>query len=311
MISMVDSAPTSTMNRREFNKAILAFGGLTLATPMVALAQAGRPRLSEAGMPCEELEAKIAEYIRRARQQGLIDYDEATSWSVYDLTSKAKLVSINEDIPRDCASMVKPFVALAFFHKAECGCLTYDRSRKNLMEQMIQHSSNRATNTLMDLLGGPAAVDRILHEVYAGIFRQTKILEAIPPGGQTYMNEASAQDYCRFLRAIWRDRLPYSSEIRRLMALPNHSRLCDGVPNIPSGTLVYHKTGTTARLCGDFGLLVPKDLLGNSYPYTLVAIIEKRARTTNLSRWIANRGNIIRKVSAIVYDEMRSRYNLA
>jgi beta-lactamase class A len=298
------------MNRREFNKTILALGGLTLATPLVALAQAGRPGPSEAEVPRPDLEQRIEEYIRQARKDGLIDYDEATSWSVYDFTGRAKLVSVNEDIPRDCASMMKPFVALAFFHKAEDGYLTYDRSRKSLMEQMIQHSSNRATNTLMDLVGGPAAVDRILHGNYPSIFRQTKILEKIPRGGQTYMNEASAQDYCRFLRAVWRDRLPYSSEIRRLMALPNRSRLCDGVPNIPPGTLVYHKTGTTARLCGDFGLLVPKDLWGKHYPYTLVAIIEKRARTSNLSRWITTRGDVIRKVSAIVYDEMRGRYGL-
>jgi beta-lactamase class A len=315
------------MNRREFNKLLCAFGGLTLAAPLVAISEVSPRSPSEVSSPKDtddakrrpsratgphlsDLDERIRQYIRQARREGLIADDEATSWSVYDFTSGRQLVAIKEDIPRECASMMKPFVALAFFHCVQKQRFSYSSQRRRLMERMIQRSSNSATNQAMDLIGGPEAVDRILKAEYPGIFRQTKIVEYIPLGGRTYMNKASAYDYNRFLHAVWTDRVPHAREIRRLMALPNSDRIYDGVPNIPTGTLVYHKTGTTARLCGDFGLLVPKDREGKRYPYTLVAIIEKGRRTSNLSRWIGTRSRVIRKVSSLVYDDIKTRHNL-
>lgn len=95
------------------------------------------------------------------------------------------------------------------------------------------------------------------------------------------------------------------------MALPNRDRLYDGVPNIPIGTLVYHKTGTTSRLCGDFGILAPKGKNGNRYPYTLVAIVEKASRTRSMSRWINSRGSVIRRVSGMVFDVLKAKHDLA
>jgi beta-lactamase class A len=308
----------SRMNRREFTKAILAFGGATLASPLLAVARAnpsegasedltGVASTYQAGFGLED---SIRRYILKARGDGFLASDEATSWSVYDFTSGSRLVAIKEDVPRECASMMKPFVALAFFHRYMDGRLTYDSRSRSLLEQMIQRSSNWATNEMIDLVGGPAAVDRILRGSYPSVFRQTRILEKIPPGGKTYMNQASANDYDRFLQAVWTSRLPHAGEIKRLMGLPNTSRLYHGVPNIPTGTLVYHKTGTTARLCGDFGILVPRDRQGRHYPYTLVAIIEKRSRTTNLTTWIERRAHVIRRVSGLVYDKIRMRHGL-
>jgi beta-lactamase class A len=258
-----------------------------------------------------DLEQEIEDCISGLRKEGVISWDEQTSWSVYDFTSSTKLVTINENTPRQAASMMKPFVALAFFHRAREGSLIYGPKSEALMRRMIQRSDNAATNRLLDILQGPATVQRILSQNYAGIFRETKIVEKIPMGGRTYRNEASAHDYSRFLYALWSGSLPYSRELRRLMALPNRDRLYDGVPNIPIGTLVYHKTGTTARLCGDFGILVPKDRDGKRYPYTVVAIVEKASRTRSLSRWINSRGNLIRKVSGMVYEVLKAKHDLA
>lgn len=258
-----------------------------------------------------DLEQKIESYVRSKRKEGGLASDEATSWSVYDFTSNTKLVTINEDIARQAASMIKPFVALAFFHESERGRYIYGPKTRILMERMIQHSSNSSTNKLIELLGGPKAVDQILRGNYSSIFKQTRIVESIPAGGRTYRNLASAHDYSRFLFSLWKGRLPNSREIRRLMALPNRDRLYDGVPNIPKGTLVYHKTGTTSRLCGDFGILAARGHNGKRYPYTVVAIIEKRSRTRNLTSWINSRGNVIRHISAMVYDELKAKHNLA
>jgi beta-lactamase class A len=258
-----------------------------------------------------DLEQRIEDYISRLRREGVITWEEQTSWSVYDFTSNTKLASINEDRDRQAASMIKPFIALAFFHKSRYGPYIYGPRTESLMRRMIQHSSNTATNRLIDILHGPKAVDRVLKANYPGIFRETRIVEKIPWGGRTYRNKASAHDYSRFLYALWKDQLPFSRELRRLMALPNRDRLYDGVPNIPIGTLVYHKTGTTACLCGDFGILVAKGKNGKRYPYTLVGIIEKASRTANLTRWIDSRGNVIRRVSSMAYDVLKAKYDLA
>jgi beta-lactamase class A len=257
-----------------------------------------------------DLEQRIENYIGDLRKQGVIPWDEQTSWSAYDFTSNTKLMTINEDVPRQAASMIKPFIALAFLHKTRYGPFIYGPKSKSLMQRMIQHSDNGATNALIDLLRGPKAVQRILTEHYPGVFRETRIVEKIPYGGRTYRNQASAHDYSRFLYALWKDRVPHARELRRLMALPNRDRLYDGVPNIPIGTLVYHKTGTTSRLCGDFGILAPKGHNGRRYPYTMVAIVEKARRTRSLSRWINSRGSIIRKVSGMVYDVVKAKYSL-
>jgi beta-lactamase class A len=268
------------------------------------------PAASETAPIVSDIEQRIETYISDLRKDGSISWDEQTSWSVYDFTSNTKLVTINEDVSRQAASMIKPFVALAFLHKTRYGSFIYGPKTRSLLQRMIQLSDNGATNAMIDLLGGPRAVDRILTQNYPGIFRETRIIEKIPLGGRTYLNQASAHDYSRFLYALWTDQLPYAKELRRLMALPNRDRLYDGVPNIPIGTLVYHKTGTTSRLCGDFGILAPKGRDGKRYPYTMVAIIEKANRTRNLSSWIGARGSLIRKVSAMVYDVIKAKHNL-
>jgi beta-lactamase class A len=275
----------------------------TLDRPKPAAGEAPRPVASD-------LEARIDSYIAGLRKEGAVPWDEQTSWSVYDFTGNAKLVTINEDVPRQAASMIKPFVALAFLHKTRYGSIIYGPKSQSLLRRMIQYSDNGSTNRVIDILNGPKAVERILTQNYPGIFQETRIVEKIPWGGRTYRNQASAHDYSRFLYALWNDQVPQARELRRLMALPNRDRLYDGVPNIPIGTLVYHKTGTTARLCGDFGILAPKGKDGKRYPYTLIAIVEKASRTRNLSSWISSRGSLIRRVSGMVYETIKARHNL-
>jgi beta-lactamase class A len=177
------------------------------------------------------------------------------------------------------------------------------------MEAMIQRSSNDAANWFMRKVGGPSQCEAILRTSYGSIFKRTQIREYIPAGGRTYRNTALPSDYIRFLLALWKQRLPYDSEIERLMALPGRDRLHDGTP-IPSGTRVYNKTGTTAHLCGDMGILVPHAQNGQQYPYALVGIIERRSRALDYGTWMAARGNIIRHVSTMIYEDMKKQHRL-
>jgi len=277
----------------------------------VGVPQVSRNKVTETDRSREfrDLEAVVENYISRLRREGKLKDDERTAWSVYDFTSGEKLVSINEDEPFDAASMVKLFIAAAFFCKVEQGGLIYGQNSRRHMELAIQHSNNAATNWMLRKIGGPKAAERILKRKYPDIFQDTRIVEYIPRGGRTYRNKASPHDYSRFLYSVWKEDISGAREIKRLMALPSPNRILKGVASIPGSTRVYNKTGSTARVCGDVGILVAKGPDGKRYPYTMIGIIEKEQRARDYATWIRARGAVIRKVSGTVYKGIAERYD--
>jgi beta-lactamase class A len=300
-------SPLSVVDRRAFLlTTAFATGGLLLGAPAMANAARG-----------PTLQSQLVRMVKRMRSEGKIRSDEQTSWSVYDFTSRTKLVSVNEETPRQAASMVKPFVAQAFFYTAkEKGSrLRYTSSIRDTMERMIQRSSNSATTELMQIVSryngnaGPRATEAVLKRHAPSVFAQTSIVEYIPNNGRTYLNKASARDYSRFLYAVWNDRMPQSREMLELMGLPNHDRITRGVT--PSNVRVYDKTGSTARLCGNMGVIECHDHRGRPRPYTFIGIIEKRNRTSAYGSWITQRSSAMRNVSNLVYQYMRDDYRLA
>ncbi len=257
----------------------------------------------------DRVEQTIADYLDTMRQKGVMDKEEASGWMVYDLESDRNLVDINADVQFQAASMIKPFVALAFFHRVKEGKLQYDAASRRQLEAMIQRSSNPATNFLMRKVGGPEQCNAILGKNYGHIFKKTVIKEYIPADGRTYLNSASPADYVRFLRSLWNMEVPGGKEIRRVMAMPGRDRLYFGT-KIPRGTLVYNKTGTTARLCGDMGILVTKTRNGDVYPYAIVGIIERRNKARDYGQWMASRSRVIRDVSTLVYEGLKKEHRL-
>ena len=103
----------------------------------------------------QDLEAALERHIKTLRRQGRLSPDERTGRAVYDFTTGEKLVTINEDVQFQAASLIKPFVAAAFFHKVENGSLIYGSKSRRQMERMIQKSDNRSTNWVMRHVGGP------------------------------------------------------------------------------------------------------------------------------------------------------------
>ncbi|MGA7978909.1 MAG: serine hydrolase [Chromatiaceae bacterium] len=293
-------------------------GFLAALTSCSAALLYGTSSFGKAARRSTSLQTQVLALLKRLHREGLIHSGERTSWSVYDFTTRTKLVTINEDAPRQAASMIKPFVAQAFFFKVEesQGGLRYTRQVRRTMERMICKSNNRATNHLIELVSrhennrGPRDVERVLKNHAPGIFRQTRIVEEIPRDGRTYRNLASAHDYSRFLYALWNERLPYADELRHLMGLPNRDRISYGVEAVPDSAAVYDKTGSTARLCGDMGIIAAPGRDGRTYPYTFVGIIERPSRAKNYGRWITRRSNAIRAVSNLVYLHMKDRHNL-
>jgi len=257
-----------------------------------------------------DLDAAVEDYIKRLREQGKIAADERTGWSVYDFTTGEKLVTINEDVQFQAASLVKPFIAAAFFHKVKADELVYGSKSRRHMERMIRHSDNRSTNWIMRQVGGPAAVERILKQHYPKIFHDTQLVEYIPVNGRTYRNKASVHDYSRFLYAVWTGAIAGAPEIKRLMSMTSTDRIYSGARDVPKGTRVYNKTGSTARVCGDMGILSVKGRDGKRYPYTVIGVIEKQQSASNYTTWIRSRSDIIRNVSNIVYKGIARQHPL-
>ncbi|MGD9643294.1 MAG: serine hydrolase [Elusimicrobiales bacterium] len=265
--------------------------------PEPAPAAAAAQPAATAGM-----EKRIEDYVRTLRRRGVVKADERTAWVVYDFSTGEKLVSINEDLPLDAASLIKPFIALAWLHEAKAGRKPYGAAEQRRMEDMIRNSGNISASWFMRHLGGPSGLQRLLQNNYSGIFRDLRLVEYIPRSGRTFRNQASAHDYSRFLHALWKDELPGAAEIKRLMGLPNADRLYTAAPGVPPGTEVYDKTGTTSRLCGDMGIMVARRPDGSSFPYIIVGIIEKARSTRRYGNWMRSRGDIIRRVSEMVYE---------
>ena len=126
-------------SRREFLQTIAAMGlgAVGLGLPLVSLGSAASLSLN----------SKVNAYIKGLRRAGRVSPDEETSWSVYDFTTSAKLVSINEEVPRQAASMIKPFVAQAYFyrHRAAPSRYPFSAEVQQLMTGMIRHSNNYNT----------------------------------------------------------------------------------------------------------------------------------------------------------------------
>lgn len=257
------------------------------------------------------LTSNVNGYIKSLRAKGELRSDERTAWIVYDFSSGRELTNINGSVPLQAASMIKVYLALAFFHEVDAGRIIYGPTARRHMELMIQKSNNESTNWVMRQTGGPAATEALLKRHYSSLCQQISLVEYIPEGGKTYRNRGSAGDYARFLHALWHRQLPQSEEILRTMALPGIDRLYTDVKSVPPGTRVYNKTGSTAMCCGDMGILVAKGRDGKSYPYLVIGVIESaRRNTSSYSTWISKRADVIREVSNLVYLDMKKRYSL-
>ena len=277
---------------------------LTIAFATLSLATRGTAAIES------PLESQIESYVKGLRRSGAIRSTEHTAWLVHDFTTGQKLVSINENAPLQAASMIKPYLALAFFHQVQAGTLIYGPSSRLHMEKMIQKSDNASTNWVMKQTGGPSATQALLARHYPSLCRQLRLVEYIPANGRAYRNLGSVGDYANFLITLWQKKLPYSSEILRLMGLPGPDRLYDKAHRVAEGTRVYDKTGSTARCCGDMGILVAPGTNGLSYPYIVIGVISNDVRTSSYGTWISRRANVIREVSNMTYLFLKQRHPL-
>jgi beta-lactamase class A len=176
-----------------------------------------------------------------------------------------EMVSILGDEPFPMASTVKIAVAANYLSQVEFGRRSLDdtirgRSARSLMEAMLIHSDNNATDILMGNLGGPATIQKWLeqHQIHGlRVDRNIAGLLAARRDLHDIRDSSTPKAMVDLLKRIDSGALlkPQSrSYLLELMA-----RCATGRNRIrallPEGTLVQHKTGTLSGYTSDVGFI--------------------------------------------------------
>jgi beta-lactamase class A len=256
----------------------------------------------------EEIEKRVLDFVEEKREEGILTPNHRTAWLVYGLEDSRNLVSLNTSELFQCASMVKPFFALAFFHEVDKGRLEYDVKASVKMEEMLRPSDNNSAKWIVDKLGGSQRMEKLLRENYPRIFTRTLIKQDPVEDGRYYDNKSCADDYAEFLRSLWACRLPNSAEIKRLMSLRKRNCIASDVDVIPEDTPALNKTGSNGYFSGDMGI-ISADFAGIKYPYILIGLMQREEKVEDdvWYEWLGTQRNVIRGVSGIIYKYLQER----
>ena len=176
-----------------------------------------------------------------------------------------ELVSVHGDEPFPMASTVKVAVAANYLSQVEYGRRTLDdtiggRSARSLMEAMLIHSDNRATDILMRNLGGPATLQKWLTQqgiTGLRVDRNIATLLADRRDLRDVRDSSTPKAMVDLLKRIDSGAMLRPQSRNYLLDLM--ARCATGRNRIramlPAGTLVQHKTGTLSGYTSDVGFI--------------------------------------------------------
>lgn len=207
-------------------------------------------------------------------------------------------VSVNGDQSFPMASTMKIAVAAAYLAEVDAGRRGLDDAiagvpAVRLMDAMITRSDNRATDLLMNELGGPGAIDRWMRgHGLAGIRVDRTIAQLLGDRRdlRDIRDSSTPRAMLNLLRLInsssalspqSRDRL--LDMMRRCATGSNRIR---GI--LPPGATVEHKTGTLSGYTGDVGYLVTPS--------------GRRIAVAFFARYGENRPGVIATAARAIYD---------
>jgi beta-lactamase class A len=214
-----------------------------------------------------------------------------------DLNS-GEMVSINGDKPFPMASTVKVAVAAAYLSQVDAGRRSLDdrisgQSARSLMERMLVHSDNRATDILIRDLGGPSGiqewvrfhglanmrVDRTIARLLADKRDLWDIRDSATPVAMVDLLKRI--DKGGILKPQSRSYL--LSVMARCQTGKNRMRAL-----LPWGTRVEHKTGTLNGYSSDVGFIT----MPNGHRIALAVF----------ARGGSDRPSVIAQAARAVYD---------
>lgn len=260
-----------------------------LAAFLLFSAVSAAPALAEAPPRLHYLEQQLAS-ISAANPGNL-------GFAALDLES-GELVAIEGDNPFPMASTVKVAVAANYLAQVEHGRRTLDdriagRTARQLMEAMLIHSDNYATDLLLRDLGGPRTLQSWLTQVginglridrnIAGLLASRRDLKDV-------RDSSTPRAMVTLLKRIDNGSLlqPWS----RAYLLGVMGKCVTGKNRIrgmlPAGTLVQNKTGTLNGYASDVGFIT----LPNG----------RRLAIALFARYGANRPYTIARAARVIYD---------
>lgn len=210
--------------------------------------------------------------------------------------STGEMVSYNGRSPFPMASVVKVAVAATYLSQVDAGRRTMadvsatGASAAQLMERMLIHSDNNATDQLFAMLGGPRTVDAwVRSHNLAGIRVDRTIAQLLAATRdlRDVRDSATPLAFLRLLQVIDTGRVLSRESRARLLDIMG--RCATGANRIrgllPPGTRVEHKTGTLTGLTDDVAFVTLPDgrriamVMFARYGDNRPAVIASAART--------------------------------
>ncbi|RST30101.1 serine hydrolase [Sphingomonas ginkgonis] len=246
---------------------------LLLAAPQAAVA-ASSPSM-------RSLEQQIGYVVGSSNDVGVAAIDLKTG----------EMVSVRGDQRFPMASTVKVAIAANYLSQVEHGRRSLNdmiggQSAARLMDAMLIHSNNVATDMLLRNLGGPSAIQAWLNQHQVKGMRMDRTIAALLAARRDLWDvrdSTTPEAMVQFLRRL--DSGDFISPSSRAYLLGVMSR-CETGKNrmkafLPYGTKVEHKTGTLNGLTGDVGFITMPDgrrvalaifaRNGNNRPRTIAA----------------------------------------
>ena len=207
-------------------------------------------------------------------------------------------VSIRGDVPFPMASTVKVAVAALYLSQVDHGRRSLDdtingQSARSLMARMLIHSDNRATDMLLNDLGGPQPLHDWLQQngIY-GLRVDRTIAQLLSDKRDLWdrRDSSTPQAMVELLRRIYRAEIIKPQSRNYLLDLMAQ---CETGKNrikalLPQGTPVEHKTGTLNGLTDDVGFITLPD--------------GRRIAVAVFARGGTNRPRTIAQAARAIYD---------
>ena len=132
-------------------------------------------------------------------------------------------------------------------------------SVEELVRRMIVHSSNLATNIVIELIGAPRVM-RLMKQIGANDIQVLRGVEDDKAYHAGMNNTATAYDLMLIFQALGEKEVISSEASETMIEILAGQEHNDGIPaGLPAGTPVAHKTGWIPRIAHDGGLVIAPD----------------------------------------------------
>ncbi|WP_380783560.1 serine hydrolase [Sphingomonas sp. R86520] len=212
--------------------------------------------------------------------------------------SDGSTVAINGDIPFPMASTVKVAIAAAYLADVDqgrrsLGDMIVGRPAAKVLELMIVHSDNHATDQVLAALGGPAVIQQWLwsHKI-TGMRIDRNIAQLLRETGHLADSKDVATPVAMVTLLNKLDNGTVLTSQSRAFLFELMSRCATGTRRIrallPAGTRVEDKTGTLDGVTNDVGFITMPD--------------GRRVAVAVFARGGRDRQPVIAEVARVIYD---------